>query len=280
MSVSIGAENLSEALGRKDYVKLAVESLLFRDLDVHVLTDAYSVQNPEHHAVKGSDYNYVVMAEERLNSEGYTLLEMPYGEADDWHHDRSIAIVSRLAIEDEQGVPIGHRFGLRVVVADPDTNVPLTVVGMHGDDRSEERRLAQVEGLETVIDRDNMLPTVLAGDLNMLQRNDPKARLVRSLGFRAAGHLLPTPYMRSQARRLSEMGQGEAFSQLTQRFGLTETAPKRFPTKGWFQLDHILISSGVTLESFTIERRPRPWYTDHNAISAVVSADKMPLPRR
>jgi hypothetical protein len=287
MSVGIYEENMAEALGRRDFMETAVETILRRDMDVCVLTDSHSVRNPKHNEIKGSDPEYFATAEERFKSEGYTtVLDTPYGDEDNWHHDRNLVVMSRLPVEFEGAMQIGHRRSIKIVVADPETNVPLTVVGMHGDDRNEQPRVDQAIAVPMLIPLGST--AVLALDANNLYRSDPKARFLRGIGAmglrpaaRIASERLPQKsklqYRADQARRLFSFAEGRMLEILTSAQGLKDADPAMQGTVGPFQLDHILYTpESVSVRGFRVEDPTN--YSGHRAVSVVATAERMPVP--
>lgn len=145
--------------------------------------------------------------------------------------------------------------------------------GLHGDDRSEGMRREQAVALGAIAS-----PAIVAGDLNNLWRHAPTARVLRAL--RPLADILPateptaarTPLLTrgrtgSLARRLGEMAEGTMLDMLSE-YGLKDADPNLQPTKGFAQLDHILVTDGVIVDGFTVHGKTS--VSDHRAISARV----------
>ena len=143
--------------------------------------------------------------------------------------------------------------------------------GLHGDDRSEKVRCEQVAALGSIAG-----PAIVAGDLNGLWRHTRTARTLRAL--RPVADTLysrdPTSYrdsviargrLGSLARRLCSMAEGTMLETLS-KSGLKDADPTMQPTKGIVQLDHILITDGLAIDSFTAHNTMA--ISDHKPISA------------
>ena len=118
--------------------------------------------------------------------------------------------------------------------------------------------------------------TVFAGDMNALHRWDPIALALRTTKIlRPLSDRLPVgvPGTRqsmiargnSLYQRLVEMGDGGTL-QLMKNAGYRDADDSRLPTKGFVQLDHIMVPKNVSVEDF--ERLDVYGLSDHLGIRA------------
>lgn len=150
----------------------------------------------------------------------------------------------------------------------------LALIGLHMDDRTEARRLAQVATIPPIDG-----PTVMMGDLNAMHASTFVARLGRLA--HPLARILPRrdPISISEKQplvykagslmyRSSEMSQGRTLRALRER-DLRDADPTHQPTiHGMFQLDHFLISREVTASRVTVMSHIT--LSDHKPITAVL----------
>jgi len=188
---------------------------------------------------------------------GYATVHSLYDD-DDGRQDRHgiIGIVRNRILTDQvpHVVRLGSRNAVYLPLANPESGVTTDLFGIHLDDRSEARRLGQTDALlGTVVDPDR--PTIVAGKFNAMYPSDPRAIVARAL--RPLARRLPTADPRPDVRppRLKRIGSlaerttAMAAGTTMQRFitaDFIDADPAHQPTKGPFNLDHILYRGLVT----------------------------------
>ena len=134
-------------------------------------------------------------------------------------------------------------------------------------------RRKQTEALLAQIDPNR--PTVIAGDMNSMHRDDPRARALRIVA--PVTELLPQgePGKRqsiialvgSLASRLTMMAEGGPIDMLEQA-GYKDAGSRRQATMGFVQLDHIMVPEWMEVTDFTVQ--PMKGLSDHRAVVATV----------
>lgn len=264
MAFSVAAWNVKEGLAQPNYASV-VERIKQLDSDVVVLPDAYSLEQDAH----GSDDVYLGEAGSRLEEAGYSWFQTEYGEDDGWHHDRHVVMLTRLPFVAYTPMQLAHRNAYHLGVRTDGGDV--TVLGVHGDDRTELARVAQARRLiqlYSATDPDE--PVVVAGDFNSAHAADRWPRAYRSLPAKALARLVPDAERRSRAIRATRMN-GRSLALLTAH-GFEDADWKHRPTFTSFgdtqhlQLDHILYSRAVGRMAFELGAASRD--SDHLPIKA------------
>lgn len=241
------------------------------DADVVVLPEAYTHKPDE-------------KADDRLRAMGYEWEDAQYDEKDREHeniytNDLHIRVLSRLAIVESFQLRWDNARGLlAVVVSDPASGKKLRIIATHLDDRSEERRLRQVEDAVSFINSTDM-PTVMMGDFNAMH-HDTWSKVIGSRAVRSLGSLIPHARARSLASKLSEMATGTTLERLESETQLQEidshhqptTTPKLrgmefMPSIRMAQIDHILVTPDITATHFEVGKDGG---SDHRPILAEI----------
>jgi hypothetical protein len=216
---------------------------------------------------------------EELDRNGYTTVYGLY-EDDDGRQDRHgiIGIVRNeiMANDKPQIISLGSRNAVRMPLLHSAANAERVVdfFGVHLDDRSEQRRLAQAERLIAVAKFSGQ--AVIGGDLNAMHRTDSLARALRMVHpvAKRMPTVEPRPDFRppklkrigSLASRLTDMATGTTLQQL-ESAGFEDADRSHQPTKGPFNLDHILVKGLVASGYHAHAKTP---LSDHRAISATL----------
>lgn len=283
MSLKIASWNVEGRLspfssfgrGTPDRIVDEIENL---NADVILLPEAYEgdrlVSQPIESRIKylGYDYihdvDYVNGGPERRVDEA---VKKPY-----------LRMMSKIAFQNVDDIRLGDlRSAIDAVILDPDTGLPIRVIGVHLDDRNEEFRLRQVEDIERIVlqSKENI---VLLGDMNAMYKNDHKAALLRSYVVKTLAHAIPHDKLSYFAARASDMATGTTMSRLTSPGMLVDADKKHSPTatpkvRGFellpsvrlINIDHILVSSGVLTTDFKVGNRDSG--SDHRPISVTIS---------
>jgi len=284
MAFGVAAWNLHEglAIARKNRAFDLVDAIRGLNKDIVVLSDAFWLGNPQH----GANRNVAAYMLEQLETEtpgqdeGYTTIKVDYGE-EDWPGHK-LVLLSRLAISQPTIVNLGKRNAGAIEVEDPDTHIPVTIIGAHFTDQSEGQRLAQVDHLLEWADLSR--PTILAGDLNAMPGHTLRSRIARNKTTRSLAAKLPArwPFVTKSEldqtglptipERLGEMAVGETLRRL-EKAGLYNTNRYSKPTmpsiRPVWQLDHILKTRDLSSHSFEVHPCS-PGLSDHRPISVTV----------
>ncbi len=266
-SFNVLAWNVQERVGRSEYRSAVFDTLRKRmkdEIGAVVLTDVFR-EIPEPIDEVRNRLQYFA------DSEGYKLTIAEY--EDEKHregnpislrqHDavlsrmNSVATITRLATRNAIHLQIDYQ------------GEDISLVGAHFDDRTEQTRIRQALAYT---EQETSSLRILAGDLNSMHQDDSRARSLRSPLATLAFKRLPGRY-KSFGDRLQEMARGDSM-QIIEDGGLIDSDPSYAPTIrvanrfGVAQLDHILHSSGIRVNSFEVgESRP----SDHNLVIANLS---------
>jgi len=260
----------SKKRGTPEHILRGIKTL---DADIVVLPEAYS-----------SALNLGI--ENKLRELGYQYWQdAEYDEhdrekentsADDLH----IRVLSRLPILKTEQLKWNNARGmLSVTVKDPATGHLIRIIATHLDDRSEERRLAQIKDAIAFINSSD-LPTVMMGDFNAMH-DDKWSRLIGSKVVKSLSTLIPHERARGLALQLTEMATGATLGRLEKETRLRDiddahrptTTPKLYgiewmPSIRMAQIDHIFVSPEIRASDFRIARDSG---SDHRAISANIT---------
>jgi len=232
--------------------------------DVAIFPEAYDADRTE----------TVVVAIQQLKSLGYEVLHGLYDDKDgrkDRHGTILLVRQGLQAADKPSGLLwIGLRNAIQAWVVDPDTQHTVHVVGVHLNDRSEAKRQAELDDLLGKIIKPDE-PTIIAGDLNAIYRQDAKGFVVsaaRFINLLVRAHLFPAPEpvvathskknlgrVGSLSKRMSEIASGKTLARL-QAAGLTDADPTHMRTypaaRPVVQLDHIMLSPSLSVRSFEV----------------------------
>jgi endonuclease/exonuclease/phosphatase family metal-dependent hydrolase len=260
----------SKKRGTPEHILKGIEAL---DADIVVLPEAYSGAPASGVENRLRELGYKYWQDAKYNERDRKKENMS---ADDLH----IRVLSRLAILKTEQLRWNDARGmLAITVEDPATDHLVRIIATHLDDRSEERRLAQIEDAIAFINSSN-LPTVMMGDFNAMH-NDKWSRLISSKVVKSLSMLIPHEGAQGLALRLTEMATGVTLGELEKRTGLRDidsshsptTTPKLYgiewmPSIRMAQIDHIFVSPEIRAVNFKIAKDGG---SDHRAISADIT---------
>lgn len=258
-----------EGRGSPAHILSGVQRL---NADLLVLPEAYS------HTIDP-------IVERRLRQWGYDWQDIAYNDHASKARGPYLRVVTRLPLANIHTVRFGNiRSLLCLRVVDPASQCQVRIIAVHLDDRSEKRRLRQVEELITHVACEP-LRTIVLGDFNAVWP-EGYARLLGSKPVRAMIRHLPTRRLRSVCGRFSDMALGTTLTTLAERAELREAdrlhvptaTPKtrytaRFPSIRLAQLDHILLTPGLVATDFDIAE---DYGSGHRAISVTVHVRPKP----
>lgn len=266
--------------GSAEHILRGIEEL---DVDVLVLPDAFSER-----VAPGVD--------DRLRELGYKWHEVLYGtEGRNWSlshtgKESGMRVLSRLEIVDVEEVRWGMSRSrmIAMTVRHAASGGLLRVIGIHFDDRTEEYRESQSNGLADFVNDSQVLPTIAMGDFNAVHGSDVRARLLGSRLMRWTARNIPSRTIpppgdfaddiRGFAMRGTDMMSGRALKLLEERTNLRDLDPRHKATAtlklhglhwlpSWriMQLDHMYATPQVVTKGVKV------WPdggSDHRAISA------------
>lgn len=222
--------------------------------------------------------------ERRLLELGYESFATFYDDSGDRHYkamdEPTMRLLSRVEVVDAKEIRPGDiRTMLMADVKDKETGLVLRVVGIHIDDRSEEFRLRQIEGLLPYINQ-SPYPVVALGDFNAMYAGSLAARTLRNGMVRWLIDHFPHARTKDSLRRLSQMAIGETMGRIEQETELKHADIKMRPTmtpkmrgQEWMpsiplvQIDHMLVSPQLNVGDFGVAGDGG---SDHRAISAEI----------
>lgn len=238
------------------------------DADVLVLPEAY-ISQPN------------AGVNERLRKMGYEWRDARYDEhASEHRDDNYIRVLSRYKIlESEQLRWNDDRGLLSVIIQDPKSRQKIRFIATHLDERSDRRRLAQLNDAVPFINSNN-LPTVMLGDFNAMHL-DRRSRLLRTGLVKLIISFMPIEQLKELGRMLVEMASGSSLKLIETATNLRDIDTKHHPTTTpkiremeWLpgiriaQIDHIFVSPEINASNFKIAQDGG---SDHRAISAEIS---------
>ncbi|HUC89488.1 MAG TPA: endonuclease/exonuclease/phosphatase family protein [Patescibacteria group bacterium] len=144
----------------------------------------------------------------------------------------------------------------------------LRILGVHHDDRDEDKRLTMAACELASYD-----PDVIAGDLNAMHGGDSAARVLNHPVTKALARMIPHARAHSLATRLTNMASGRTIMMMEDA-GMTDADPEHRPTmimhgRAIVQLDHIMYAEQRVRASdpqvHTFDG------SDHYAISAFIT---------
>ena len=210
---------------------------------------------------------------------GYTIISCPYDEKDRSRKESLVAqpamiLMTRFAIKQWHVLrPDDSRNMLIAELKTPD-GASLHVVGVHLDDRDEERRMKQVPDIIREVTRRDT-PGIILGDFNAMHANTLPAQLLSHPPIKPIAESLG-----SIGKRAIKMARGTTMQALMEKTGYRDADDKRQPTttpcmygREWLpsirlmQIDHILVSPDVNVKAFNVQKDGG---ADHRAIIATL----------
>lgn len=206
----------------------------------------------------------------------------PQRRTDDAVKQPYLRMMSKLAFQKIRNVRLGNlRNAIDAVVHDPESGLPVRIIGVHLDDRNEDLRLRQVESLEDIIAKSD-IPLVVMGDMNAMYGDSHRAALLRSAPVKLAAHAFPIETLSDFGTRATEMATGTTMARLTTPGMLidadsshqpTSTPRVRgfeiFPSVRLIGIDHILASPALETSEFQVGKHDSG--SDHRPISVTIS---------
>ncbi|MFI5212689.1 MAG: endonuclease/exonuclease/phosphatase family protein [Candidatus Saccharimonadales bacterium] len=256
--------------GRRGTPAHILEGIAALDADIIVLPEAY-VNKPQ----TGVD--------RELASLGYSWQDVRYDDSDRGNVFSGqmpyLRILSRLPITTTHTVQFGGLRRLLVVtVQDTQSMQSLRIVATHLDDRTEERRLMQIDDMISLLSQHSM-PTLVMGDFNAMWPGG-RAILLRSRLVASLVRCLPHGFIKSASLRVLEMASGTTMKRLKSELNLHDadarhqatTTPKMrqmvyMPSIRLIQIDHILLTATIKSTDFKVARDGG---SDHRAISTTI----------
>jgi len=255
MAVSVAQWNVREGLAIPRQMPRIIEGVKRLDSDIVVLSDAFSLNNRLHGAQEAT----LGKANSDFMDLGYTGQDAEYDDSVQWHHDRNIVMLSRVAVSSAGEVRLGTRSALELKTAKG-----IHIVGAHFDDRDEETRVTQALAYVDHVQFEEA--PVLIGDLN-----STRALRIGSLLQRPIAEALFSR-LPERVRRTADMTQGRAMT-LLKASGFRDADKRHRPTVPSMvpilQLDHCMVGRNVEVRSFDVA--PRLLGSDHRAIQVSLS---------
>lgn len=213
-----------------------------------------------------------------LSTKGYKTLDVPYDDEDDRpDKHRLLVAVQRERLVGLEPIRLADNTGVGRTAVRASLIGDIDVIAGHLDDRSEKTRRLQVRDMLGAVAVERT--TVFAGDMNAMHRWNTVATFARGtkLVLGLPSRLLPvgTPgteqsllaRANSLYRRVTEMADGGTLREMEAK-GYRDADTCHFPTKGFTQLDHIMVPDNVCVTDF--DRRDTYGLSDHLGIVAVL----------
>lgn len=225
------------------------------------------------------------VVEKRMQQWGYSWQDIAYNDNASKMTGPYIRIATRLPLANIHTVRFGNiRSLLCLRVVDPASQCQVRIIAVHLDERSEERRMRQVEDLITHVACEP-LRTIVLGDFNAVWP-EGYAKVLASGLVRTVIRYVPLKRLRAACRRFSDMARGTALTTLAQAADLREADRLHVPTatprtrytmllRGirLAQLDHILLTPGLVATDFDIAEGGG---SGHRAISTTIHVRPKP----
>jgi endonuclease/exonuclease/phosphatase family metal-dependent hydrolase len=254
----IAAWNIAGGLSKPEKESKIKDGIAKLNADIVILSEAF-------------DKSGVSVDLDYATNLGYQEYKTEYQDKEPHRSERQFVVaLSRVAVE----TSILHLATRNVISLTTDNDgEPLQIIGAHFDDRNETFRQGMAKSFIEQVDLSK--PTVLAGDLNSMHKDNNRAVFFSNPLFRVVGHYMPIARPRSLMTRLSEMADGGTQAILTDA-GLEESDSKQQPTMlfmgiGIAQLDHVLHTSDVVGSNFQTHHLDG---SDHKAISVDIVTSK------
>ncbi len=142
-----------------------------------------------------------------LTKLGYSCTEIPY-EQEDLAPEVSLVVLSRLAIRSSKVHRLGGMRNYLELRCLDKGSAELRIIAVHLDDRSEQLRLKQIVDVEHIVMTVSVVPTLVMGDLNAMDKSSNFARVARSRIAKTIIRLIPHHQLKGMALRVNEMAIG------------------------------------------------------------------------
>ncbi len=277
MAIEVLSWNLYDGLSNPAKVDGILGAIKEVGPTVAVLPEAYDEYRKDSLTFEG--------ALEEIERMGYVPVAA-LNDDEEYREDRhgSVAMIKRehyLSAFSQGAVELTGRNALQVSVEDPESGNPISVYGVHLDDREENTRIVEVQQLIANVEQTRSEQTVLAGDFNALHFRDTMSialRLVKPLfagaefiSYRPGGEYPFFAEKKDKIRRLSSMATGQTLERLIWN-GFSDADRKHtptFPVLGPLavNVDHILYKGNIWPVTDSFTAHPKTDLTDHRAVS-------------
>jgi hypothetical protein len=225
------------------------------------------------------------MVERRMQQWGYVWQDIAYNDNASKMTGPYLRVATRLPLANIHTVRFGNiRSLLCLRIVDPVSQCQVRIIAVHLDERSEKRRMRQVEDLITHVACEP-LRTIVLGDFNAVWP-EGYAKVLASGFVRTIIRYLPMRRLRSVCRRFADMAHGTTLTALARAADLREADRLHVPTatprtryttllRGirLAQLDHILLTPGLVATDFDVAEGSG---SGHRAISATIHVRPKP----
>jgi endonuclease/exonuclease/phosphatase family metal-dependent hydrolase len=208
---------------------------------------------------------------------GYAVTPILYEDAEERDDRHGILGIVRTEAVDKpsRSIRLASRSAIHLSMADPESDDPIDLFGVHLNDRNESSRLEQAHALLEIIGDSS--PAVVGGDFNAMHRRGvwPQVLAVTAPLLHPIPEINYAPdytppkvhHILDGLRRASEMACGstlQAFADVDFR----DAHPQHRPTMLMFNVDHILARGLQVIDRQIHAKTPD---SDHQAISAVLA---------
>ncbi len=271
--VSVGAWNAQNSFGDQR-VSDALEVVKEMDSDVLYLSETTTTT--------GANTEYFAEASCELESLGYRhQLITNYGARPETRDEHTMSLWSRVGGDDSiSRQTLGSRYGTKLSL----DSLGVDIYGVHFDDASTASRLESADILLGNVSS-SQHEAVVMGDLNSMNRADPKSFLPRALGL-AVARFEPKDFYNDENKvqrfvgkvvRVCRMAGGQTVQRLLDA-GFMEADDSFQDTisvgRIAFQIDHILTTARLEVSDFARHDQTRlgrrTAVSDHHPISATV----------
>jgi endonuclease/exonuclease/phosphatase family metal-dependent hydrolase len=166
MAFRVGSWNIHNGFSDGSKVEPIVMAVDRMGVDAIIFPEAYDDNQENTDALEE--------ALESLKILGYKALSHSYDDQNNRSDQHGFVWASRIT-GTTTFEPLGERLAAYSVLTDPDTDTAVEVYGAHLDDRSEKKRLEAIKDLKI-----DGIPTILAGDLNSMDRHDYRVHVLGS----------------------------------------------------------------------------------------------------
>lgn len=273
-NLKIAAWNIEDGLSSEARSHAVVDRIMSLDVDIMVLPEAFGDEVSHEDTIR--------VAETELEDAGYRMHVTPYHDSDERPDEHWFAALVRDSVEvNVTTMLLGTRHTLSMQLKE----IPLTITGVHLDDRQELTR--QQQAVHLAEQHSETQPNLLLGDFNAMHRDDNRARVLRAASF-MANHL-PVIDLGEETLNLAHIRQlgnlsfplvdrasDGTMSFLERVYGYEDVDLARLATIGSLQIDHMLTNFATTVEdewlkitNYTVHDTPES-ESYHRPISAVI----------
>lgn len=277
MAIRLAAWNVEGRLGPvasrgRGTPSQIADRILQLDADIIFLPEAYGT-------------NISPGVNQRFADAGYSFFDVSYKDENKSHvaaiDNPHCRFLSRLPVINQSMQRFGEVRSLQSIdVIDPKSKQPIAIVGIHLDDRTEDRRLRQVHDVVSYCKNIEM-PFVLMGDFNALYGTTKTAKFLRSPLVKVAGYGMARSFVKTIVVRVADMARGDALDHLyenlpvhTANIARQATATPKMRNMEWapsirlLEIDHILASQSVQFNNFRIGKDGG---ADHRDLTVTIS---------